>query len=391
MDALAIIEKRGANYILLELSGVINSFTIAEFSSKAYSIIQENNVVVDLNGVTGIDSSGLGILMGTHNDGEESGYKLYLMNPSSAAFKAIDSTGFTDTFEIIHSVTEVLWFMKTKALFFTLIILLIAQISCLFSCSKKEDVVVIQKTPEQKKLDYALDSFAMIYYSKGFEQEINEITEKISSNADGFIEDIENLLASDTDNLLFLIDKHHYVSEDYKPEDLVDLVKNNDYAISRTDLSLRVCTEEALRKMAIAAKNDGLNLLVSSTFRSYSYQKRVYERNVAEMGKEAADRESAIPGTSQHHTGTAIDFGSITDDFIKTKQGQWLSKNASKFGFSLSFPENYEQVTGYRYECWHYRYIGSNAVFFQEKWFNNIQQYMLDFIEFYRTAPVESV
>ena len=127
-------------------------------------------------------------------------------------------------------------------------------------------------------------------------------------------------------------------------------------------------------------KKDGITLVVSSTFRSYDYQKMIYERNVKQMGKEAADRESAVPGTSQHQLGTAVDFGSITDDFAETKAGKWLEANAMKYGWSLSFPQGYEPVTGYRWECWHYRYIGIPACAFQEKWFKNVQQYMMEFI-----------
>ena len=107
MDILTITEKRGANYILLELGGVITSYSFSDFKIKAYSYIQETNLVVDLSNIQSIDSSGLGVFMATHNDGEESGHKFYLMNPSVEAFNAINSTGFTDTFNIIHSATEV--------------------------------------------------------------------------------------------------------------------------------------------------------------------------------------------------------------------------------------------------------------------------------------------
>ena len=107
MDVLTITEKRGANYILLELGGVISSYTFVDFKEKAYSYIQETNLVVDLSNVQSIDSSGLGVFMGVFNDGEECGNVFYMMNPSVEALNAINSTGFTDTFNIIHSVTEV--------------------------------------------------------------------------------------------------------------------------------------------------------------------------------------------------------------------------------------------------------------------------------------------
>ena len=257
------------------------------------------------------------------------------------------------------------------------------------SCSKKEPVEpeIVLSTDEQKLL-VALDSFRNIYYRPGYEAEIDAIADNIQGNTADFIQDINNLIASDENGLLLLVDKKHYLANTFVPEDLVDLTKNPDYAINRTDLSLRVCVEEALRKMAVAAKAEGITLLVSSTFRTYDYQKRLYERNVRELGKEAADRESAMPGSSQHQTGTAIDFGSITDAFAEDEPGIWLAENANKYGFSLSYPQGYEPVTGYRWECWHYRYIGQSAVFMQEKWFNNVQQYMLDFIHFYKNADI---
>lgn len=257
------------------------------------------------------------------------------------------------------------------------------------SCSKKEPVEPeIVLSPDEQKLLVALDSFRNIYYRPGYEAEIDAIADNIQGNTADFIQDINNLIASDENGLLLLVDKKHYLANTFVPEDLVDLTKNPDYAINRTDLSLRVCVEEALRKMAVAAKAEGITLLVSSTFRTYDYQKRLYERNVRELGKEAADRESAMPGSSQHQTGTAIDFGSITDAFAEDEPGIWLAENANKYGFSLSYPQGYEPVTGYRWECWHYRYIGQSAVFMQEKWFNNVQQYMLDFIHFYKNADI---
>ncbi len=107
MDTLSMTEKRGPNYILFEPSGVISSYTFSDFRSKVYDGIKSNNVVIDLANVTGIDSSGIGVLMGAFNDGEESGFSLYLMRPSGIVYQALDGTGFTDTFKIIHSVTEV--------------------------------------------------------------------------------------------------------------------------------------------------------------------------------------------------------------------------------------------------------------------------------------------
>lgn len=108
MEQLKIQEKRGANYALLELAGVIDSYNFTEFQQKAYSLIKETNLVVDMSEVVSMDSSGLSVILGTYNDGEEYGNTLYIMRPSNGAQKAIESTGFLDDFHIIHTVTEVL-------------------------------------------------------------------------------------------------------------------------------------------------------------------------------------------------------------------------------------------------------------------------------------------
>jgi len=185
--------------------------------------------------------------------------------------------------------------------------------------------------------------------------------------------------------LYYLVDKKHSIGE-YAPKELVKLEKNDFYAINRNDLSLRPEAEAALRVMSKAALQDGIRLLVSSTYRSYAYQEKVFAKWVAIDGLEEAERESARPGTSQHQLGVAVDFGSITDDFAETAMGKWVYKNAAKYGWSLSFPKGYEDITGYRWECWHFRYIGVPACQMQKKWFCDIQQYMLEFIDLWKKS-----
>lgn len=215
-------------------------------------------------------------------------------------------------------------------------------------------------------------------------------SEIVISDKNAFLADLNNVLLeekkyrSDDLNLYYLIDKKHNVGSDYVPKDLVPLVKNEYYSINRNDLSLRPDVEEALRTMAKASLNDGIRLLVSSTYRSYEYQKNLFAYWTKVDGLEEAERESARPGTSQHQLGVAIDFGSITDDFADTKMGQWMYANGAKYGWSLSFPKQYEDITGYRWESWHFRYIGVPACQMQKKWFCDVQQYMLEFIDLWK-------
>jgi D-alanyl-D-alanine carboxypeptidase len=190
--------------------------------------------------------------------------------------------------------------------------------------------------------------------------------------------------------LHLLVDKKHKLPDGYAPPDLVKLTgKDRSYTIGRNDLSLRTQAEEAFEEMARAARAEGITLLASSSYRSYDYQVEVYARNVRQSGQETADRESARPGYSQHQLGLIIDFGSISDEYAETAAGRWLLANAPRFGWSLSFPEGYEDITGYRWECWHYRYVGKPLAAFIQTWFGGIQQYALQFIHVWENgAPL---
>lgn len=212
-----------------------------------------------------------------------------------------------------------------------------------------------------------------------------------SGNINEFLSDLKNVMATDESasaggdiSLLYLADKKHYLPEGYAPREIVPLTRGGDYNINRNDLSLRREAYDALAVMARAARADGVTLLASSSYRSYEYQITVYNKWVQLEGQEEADRISARPGTSQHQLGTVIDFGSIDNTFAETRAGKWMEQHAGEYGWSLSFPNGYEDVTGYDWESWHFRFIGKAACDFQKKYFNNIQQYMLEFINAWR-------
>ena len=212
-----------------------------------------------------------------------------------------------------------------------------------------------------------------------------------NGNPQEFLQDLQAVLQSENDfssedlSPFYLIDKKHTVSIDYVPKNLIPLKKNELFDIDKNNLSLRPEAYEALKKLAEAALKDGVKLTVSSTYRSYEYQKNLFDYWVSVDGLEEAERESARPGTSQHQLGLALDFAPVDDAFDKTPAGKWVYENASKYGWSLSFPQGYEHVTGYRWECWHFRYIGKPAVDFQKKWFSNIQQFMIEFLDLWKS------
>ena len=208
------------------------------------------------------------------------------------------------------------------------------------------------------------------------------VQQRILSDPKTFLHLVAQVLDQPSDYLT-LVDKSHLLGADYVPPDLVSLGAYR-LSVSRNDLTLRKAIMPEVLAMAAAAKADGVTLLFSSSYRSYEYQKEVYAREVETYGQAAADRESAHPGASQHQLGTAIDFGSITDEFAGTKAGRWLAAHAWEYGFTLSYPRGYEQVTGYRWESWHYRYITRPAARLQREFFDDVQQYLLEFLNDHR-------
>jgi D-alanyl-D-alanine carboxypeptidase len=205
------------------------------------------------------------------------------------------------------------------------------------------------------------------------QEEINEINE-----TDIIMRDLLSALKGDT-YLWLLVDKNNSLGE-YAPNDLV-LLKSDSYE-SVSGIMLRTEAAASLEKMAAAAKKDGVKLTVFSAYRSYTHQANVYANNLKKFSRRYTDSVSARPGHSQHQLGLAVDFdsGFYSDVFAKSAQGVWLAANASKFGWSLSFPKGYENITGYTWESWHYRYVGRELAEFIDKYFDGIQQNALVFI-----------
>ena len=147
------------------------------------------------------------------------------------------------------------------------------------------------------------------------------------------------------------------------------LVVNKTYTLpSSYGNGLTNATTEAFNKMQAAARAAGLNIYISSGFRSYSYQKTLYNNYVNRDGVTAADTYSARAGHSEHQSGLAFDVNTINDSFANTEEGKWLNDNCYKYGFILRYPKGKSDETGYQYEPWHFRYVGVELA---EKLYNN--------------------
>lgn len=173
----------------------------------------------------------------------------------------------------------------------------------------------------------------------------------------------QTLRISDGDYFLALVNKDTYLGR-YAPKDLVSINKDMlKYPQWRYELREEASTH--LEKMWKAAKEDGVVLYIASAYRSYDTQSQVFNDNVSRHGEKVANRSSARPGESEHQLGTAVDFVAHKNgrlmEFEGTPGALWLMENAHKYGFIMSYPKGKEEITGYIYEPWHYRYIGMDA------------------------------
>ena len=113
--------------------------------------------------------------------------------------------------------------------------------------------------------------------------------------------------------------------------------------------------------MAKEASKMGLNIVATSTYRSYDYQEKLYNNYVKDKGFYYADIASARAGHSEHQTGLAVDVADLSldyDNFENTKEFNWMLNNSYKYGFILRYPKANYLITGFKYEPWHYRYVG---------------------------------
>lgn len=172
-----------------------------------------------------------------------------------------------------------------------------------------------------------------------------------------FYKNIKPVLLKDYD---FVVNKNYKLSSDYIPDDLEDI----NLMFACKDKKLRRKARIAFENMAYDAKVEGYNIVAVSTYRSYEYQKKLYNNYIQKYGKYYADLASAKEGHSEHQTGLAVDVSNLTldyDNFENTKEFIWMINNSYKYGFILRYPKAKFHITGFKYEPWHYRYVGIKA------------------------------
>ena len=190
-----------------------------------------------------------------------------------------------------------------------------------------------------------------------------EMNNTFSSDADDLKNDeIEKLQDILNDELFILVNKNNKLAIDYEPNTLVDSDIAFEEYIDCKQLDER--TSNAAKEMFNAALKENINLIAISGYRSYSVQENLYNSRVEVKGIEKTRQYTAEAGASEHQTGLAIDivcndYPYLDEGFENTDAFKWLYNNCYKYGFILRYQKGKEDITGYNYEPWHFRYIGN--------------------------------
>ena len=166
----------------------------------------------------------------------------------------------------------------------------------------------------------------------------------------------------DADGLLFLVNRQYRISDAFTPDDLTEA------QVPGQVREMRAEAAAALEEMyAACLEETGCQLISVSGDRSYSKQEKLYRAKLQRVNgkKELAEEYVAPPGASEHHLGLAMDIGqqskpTLNEKFAETEGGIWARENCWRFGFILRYGEEWEDITGYKYEPWHFRYVGKD-------------------------------
>ena len=156
---------------------------------------------------------------------------------------------------------------------------------------------------------------------------------------------------SNPKDIRVLVTKQFYLPEGFAPDDL----------ISVSDAQLRKEAGDALNEMMRAAWAEGHTLWTTSGFRTFEKQEQLYNGYMERDGQAVADTFSARPGYSEHQTGLALDLNNVEDAFGDTPEGKWVAENCWEYGFIVRYTKENTDITRFKPEPWHVRYIGIDA------------------------------
>lgn len=177
--------------------------------------------------------------------------------------------------------------------------------------------------------------------------------------------DKEKFSTSAPSSLWVVVNKGRKLPADYKPSKLITPNVRLRFAATSDEMKLQAEAAAALETLFAGAQAAGHRLLLVSGYRPYASQQAIYERNVKTYGLSEAEMTSARAGHSEHQTGLAVDIGNASRTcelekcFSDSAEGSWLALKAHKYGFVLRYHQGVSAITGYDFEPWHFRYVGT--------------------------------
>lgn len=181
-----------------------------------------------------------------------------------------------------------------------------------------------------------------------------------------------------------LVNKEHKVKEAFlRRINLVEVVN-----FEQKKLLIEENTQQAYQELSDFLLPKGITIGIDSAYRSVEDQQKLYDEFVITYGKDYADSIVAQPGSSEHHTGLALDLSIKIADNWKQENNELLEQETvlreihqylHKFGFILRYPKEKEKITGYPYEPWHIRYVGKviSKIIFDNNW--TLEEYLQEF------------
>ena len=194
------------------------------------------------------------------------------------------------------------------------------------------------------------------YLKENENKSITDIVALVNVNRDrNYYKEMTNVDTSQKESML--VNKYHSLSIDYIAENILNTISSYSYANN----SLNEEAYNAFIALANDAKKEGHTILILSSYRTYESQDNLWNQRKKAYGTRKADEFAARAGSSEHQTGYAIDVADYYDEndkFGDTESFKWMINNSYKYGFILRYPKGKEEITGYSYEPWHYRYLG---------------------------------
>lgn len=197
------------------------------------------------------------------------------------------------------------------------------------------------------------------YFSQNSSLSHEKIVSVVNARADEeWYEDVKKTNVKKEE--LMLVNRYYGLTEDYEPEDLIPI--SGKYAYEGKYMSESIY--DYLAEMLDDAKTTGYTLVITQGYRSYEDQKTAYDSYANYHSVRETDLYAARAGHSEYQTGLSLSivpYNIITDDITKSEENEWLQKNAHKYGFILRYPKGKEDITGFSYEPWRFRYVGKDA------------------------------